>query len=178
MAGISYRFRMTGMALTLNKAFPALFSPTSRTVGEVMVHQVELRSEKLVKDTGKLIIKDLKAATRTWDWIVDFDVRSRISVKSISINISTSDVIFNFIEGGTDVRRAIMPRGYVSKTLPGWLGSRKGGGAPTYVGSDVAMPGIEARNFYKASIKKNRPQFVAGMQKIIIDELRMLGLKK
>lgn len=166
------------MALTLDKAFPSMFLPTSRTVGEVMVHQVELRSEKLVKDTGKLIIKDLKAATRTWNWTVDFDVSSRISAKSISIKISTGDVIFNFIEGGTEVRRAIMPRGYVSKTLPGWLGSRKGGGNPVYIGDDVTMPGIEARRFYKASIAKNRPQFVAGMQKIIKDELRMLGLKK
>lgn len=178
MAGISYRFRMTGMALTLSEAFPTMFLPTSRTIGEVMTHQIELRSEKLVKDTGKLIIKDLKSATRTWNWIVSFDVRSRISTKSISINISTDDVIFNYVEGGTSVRRAIMPRGYQSKTLPGWLGSRKGGGEPAYVGPDVTMPGIEARRFYKTSIAKNRPQFVAGMQKIIKDELRMLGLRK
>lgn len=169
---------MTGMALTLDKAFPGVFLPTSRTVGEVMLHQVDLRSEKLVKKTGQLIIKDLKAATRTWSWTVEFDVKSRISVKSISITISTDDVIFNFIEGGTEVRHAVMPRGYISKTLPGWLGSRKGGGDPVYVGMDVDMPGIKARRFYKATIDKNRPQFVAGMQQIIRDELRMLGLKK
>lgn len=178
MAGINYRFRLTGLALTLNEAFPSLFLPTTRTVGQVMVHQMETKSERLVKNVGKMMIRDMKSATRTWNHKVDFSIKSRISAKSITVSIWTDEPIFNFIEGGTDVRRAIMTRDFMPKTSPGWLGSRKGSGGVSYIGADVAMPGIEARHFYKATAKKHRAYFVSGMREIITEQLRMLGMRK
>ena len=162
MGSINYRFRLTALGLTIDKAFPGTFlHPTSETVMDYYLRDVEILSQRAVHKTAKLIEKDLRSATRTWSWEVKFDIRSRISAKSISVIVSSNDPIFRFIEAGTKSRHAVMPFGYVSKTLPGWLGSRKGGGVPVFVRNSVNQPPIEARNFYKMASQKNRPLFVA-----------------
>lgn len=178
MAGIYYRFRMTGMDKALNQLWPHVFLPTSRTVGTIMVNRIELRSEGLVKKVGKMMERDLKSATRTWNHKVDFYVKSRISAKSITVSIYSDDVVFGFVEKGTGVRHAVMTRNFVPKTAPGWLGSRKGSGGVAYISPNITRPGIEARNFYKTTASKHRKMFVGEMRKLIHDELRMVGLRK
>ncbi len=65
----------------------------------------------------------------------------------IGMEVETDSIIFNFIDEGTRVRRALMSRDFVSKTRPGSLKTRRGRGGVIFISKKVNRPGIKARKF-------------------------------
>lgn len=69
-----------------------------------------------------------------------------------------------WLDGGTEVRYAIMSRDWRSKTTPGFIGSGPGRGRKVFVDVDNPQPGIEARGWGVKILKEFRPEFVAAMK--------------
>lgn len=167
MAGIYYRFQLVGAKDPIAKS-------------KAFLHDLETEAKALVVETAdKMIREDMAAAIDTWKHksSIQFEKRMRLSASSITVSISTDDPVFNFIEGGTGIRYATMTRGFRAKTTPGVLGSVAGSGGLHYIDKAVPRDGIEARDFYEVSAKKQRAAFISKMQKIYIKNLKRFGLR-
>jgi hypothetical protein len=112
-------------------------------------------------DTAKDMQDDLDGLVSTWKHSVIFTVTSRISRSSVTINVSTDDAIFGYVNDGTDVRYATMSYDFRPKTKPGSLMSGPGAGYLKYVSRDNPHDGLAARNFYGLLVAKYRPQYMA-----------------
>ena len=168
MAGIYYRFRVTG-------------AEKYRAGSKKFLRELESAAIALVKETGRLMIsQDMASAIETWQHrsAIRFETRLRLNAKSITVSISTDDEIFNYVEGGTRIRHAAMDRDFVPKTTPGSLRSVRGSGGMAYVNKSISLPGVDARNFYQLSAKKQRAAFVAKMRSIYIKQLIAFGLRR
>ena len=168
MAGIYYRFRVVG-------------AEKYKAGSKKFLRELESAATELVKRTGELMInQDMASAIATWEHrsSIHFETRLRLSRKSITVSISTDDPAFNYVEGGTKIRHAVMSRDFVPKTTPGSLRSARGNGYMDYVRKKIDRPGIDARNFYELSVKKRRAAFVSEMRKIYINQLIAFGLRK
>jgi len=168
MAGIYYRFRVVG-------------AEKYKAGSKKFLRELESAATALVKETGELMInQDMASAIETWQHrsAIHFKTRLRLNAKSITVSISTDDEIFNYIEGGTRIRHAVMDRNFVPKTTPGSLRSARGNGRMVYVNESISLPGVDARNFYELSAKKQRAAFIAKMRQIYIRNLIKFGLRK
>ena len=145
------------------------------------MRELERAAISLVKETGELMInQDMASAIETWQHrsAIHFETRLRLNAKSITVSISTDDEVFNYVEGGTHIRHAVMDRNFVPKTTPGSLRSARGNGRMVYVNEGISLPGVDARNFYELSAKKQRAAFVAKMRSIYIKQLIAFGLRR
>lgn len=168
MAGIYYRFRVTG-------------ADKYKAGSKKFLQALEKAATALVKETGeKMIRDDMGSAIATWEHkgSIHFSTSLRLSAKSITVSISTDDPVFNYVEGGTDVRHAAMSWDFVPKTTPGSLRSARGNGRLLFVSKKINLPGLDARNFYELSAKKQRPAFIAKMRYIYIQQLIAFGLRR
>lgn len=91
--------------------------------------------------------RDFDATVATWDNKPTFWAKTTVTEKEIISHVSTADLIYKFITGGTKVRYATMTKDFVAKTVPGVIGSRAGAGGLLYVSVHNPHPGIEGRNF-------------------------------
>ena len=65
----------------------------------------------------------------------------------VGVDVSTDHFVYGLLDAGTPVRRAIMSRDFVSKTVPGSLKTRRGRGGVVFISKKISRPGIKARNF-------------------------------
>lgn len=169
MAGIYYRFQVVGSKDPIAKS-------------KAFLHNLEAAAKAHVVETANLMVtQDMASAIDTWKHksSIHFDAKMRLSKSSITVSIFTDDAVFNYIEGGTEVRYATMTREprFVAKTSPGSLSSIRGAGGLHYVDKRVPRPGIEAREFYRVSVEKRRAAFISKMRQIYIKALRDFGLR-
>lgn len=167
MAGIYYRFRLKGNTDWIGRS--ARFARELETA----------MSGAMMDVANAMINEDMASSIATWKHKgeIRFEAKTRLSAKSVTVTISTDHAIFNFVEGGTEVRYATMTKGFKAKTTPGSLGSGPGHGGLAYIDKAKPRAGIEARNFYKVSAEKRRPEFVARAKKIFINQLRKFGAR-
>ena len=85
--------------------------------------------------------------------------------------ISTDDLIFKFVSGGTRVRYATMSKDWISKTQPNVIGSGPGRGRKMFVSRAHPRPGIKARNFPHIIVQKWTPRLPAIFARMIRAEL-------
>ena len=111
---------------------------------------------------------DLGTTVQTWRERPTFEIKK---TGPDSREIGTDNLIYKFVSGGTKVRYATMTPDFIAKTRPGWIGSGAGRGGRAFVNKKKPMPGIKARHFPKAIIKKWKPRLPGLMQRMIATEL-------
>lgn len=137
---------------------------------------------------GDAIQQDFEKTTATWKNKPTFQKTVRVgnaaggalakrvtgSASGISVEVSTDDPVFGFVDEGTKPHK-ILPRrkkvlmfrtGYKAKTQPNVIGSTQGGaeGETAVSQHGVNHPGTKARNFSKLLRKKHQPEFRKAMQ--------------
>lgn len=118
------------------------------------VYTKEIRN--ILEKVGRQVERDFKDTTRTWARDVEFSVKVVKERGRLGITAGTDDEIYGYVNHGTrpHVIRAknapmlAFPGGYVAKSKPGRIVSRRGGSfGPTRFAQEVNHPGTEARKF-------------------------------
>ena len=152
----------------------------ARAAGAAFTRNLLNHSSVHIYETARKMKDDMKLVTRYWksEHQPTFDFDTRISSASVTVRlVLVEGDVFRYLEEGTPIRYATMMPGFVSKTVPGWLGSRKGYGGKAYVDINRPRAGIDARNWFAASGGKHRHFFITGMRDIYIRELRIFGFR-
>jgi len=127
-----------------------------------------------------IIKEDYGRITKTWKHKPKFEALTSLTGPGPVLFIATDDEIYRFVNEGTpphDIPTTgstllVFKSGYKSKSVPGMIGSRRGGGFGKTVfttkrdkqGKPIKHPGTKPRNFEKV-IKKNRtPWFKRQME--------------
>lgn len=111
---------------------------------------------------------DLGVTVQTWKRRPEFRVSTPRPGERI---VSTDNKIYKFVSGGTRVRYATMSRDFIPKTRPDWIGSGPGRGRRLFVSRKHPRPGIKARRFEHAIIRKWGPRFGELCRRMIAAEL-------
>lgn len=104
--------------------------------------------------------------TRTWARRVTFHQVTEVGPEP-AVMVYTTDAVYGYVSGGTSVRRALMSPDYDPKTKPGALDSTPGAGRVVFVSRDLALPGIEAREFPQLVEKRHRRAYRQGVEQAI-----------
>lgn len=110
----------------------------------------------VLREVAEEIKGDFEDVTRTWNHKPKFIIRVMERGGRLGITVSTSDVIFMYVNYGTKAHvirpkraKALVYRsGYQAKTRPGFIGSKPGGATgATVIAQEVHHPGSPARKF-------------------------------
>ena len=137
------------------------------------LNQDAIRVELLaaLEKQSKLLVKEFEKTTKTWHGEKpEFEAQIGLEQGSgATLEVALTgpqkgiDKWF-WLDRGTKVRRALMSRDWQSKTTPGLIGSGPGRGRVLFVSRQLALPGIEAREWAKLIRKNTRPTFRAALQ--------------
>jgi hypothetical protein len=100
---------------------------------------------------------------------------ARIVVGTIGSSEDWPNLLYHFLNGGTAERWAVLSKNWVSKTIPGFIGSGPGQGyvrlkgreQMNKAGYEEPMPGIEARNWTKEIAEIEFPFFKEDLHEAI-----------
>lgn len=123
-----------------------------------------------VQETIDEAEKQYARTYRTWEHKPDFRKELKSSETEIKGSILTSgdgssDNPYPFIARGTKVRYAMMTPGFVSKSQPGVINSRKGKGGAMVVNKNKPLPGIESRRWEEEILRIQKPRFSSRLNK-------------
>lgn len=107
---------------------------------------------------------DFKRTTKTWERDVAFEKKMRERGNGFEAEVFTEDEIYFYLNDGTATRYATMTPNFKPKTQPGKLDSSSGRGGLAFVNTQRPRPGIEARKFNTAIIRKHGKKFVKDIQ--------------
>lgn len=96
-------------------------------------------------DGGKQIQAAFEKITDNWNDQPVFVIAKEQNRRTIT----TTNLNFKFVSGGTKVRYAHMTSDFMAKSQEGMLDSRPGKGGLWYIDKSRPLPGIKARNFDK-----------------------------
>lgn len=147
--------------------------------------KLRTRAERLAPQMSA----DMQKPTRTWKTPVEFKTDVNVgnaaggalakkvmgSASGVSVQVTTADKRYRFLDEGTKVRYATMSRGFQAKTRPNSLQARRGRGQALFVNKKRPRPGIKARHFTKLVHKLWQPKFRAEMQKALDEAARESG---
>lgn len=131
--------------------------------GEAIVRAVE---DSLSEAAASAKV-DFEATTATWNDRPDFEIESRPGIREV---FTTSDV-YGYLNFGTSVRRAVMSGGFRPKSRHRYIGANKGKGGCVFVGRNISLPGIEAREFDIAVSEKVGKDMPVKMQRAVNAEV-------
>ena len=117
---------------------------------DVVAGEIETAMEGLLDEVEGYY----KAVTNTWDERPKIERELVVRGGDIHGTVWSDDKRMLWLDEGTDVRHAVMERGFISKTVPNSLSSRKGRGGLAFVHPRLMLPGIEARNWTEQIIKR------------------------
>lgn len=123
-------------------------------------------ANRVLDDFAKEVTTELESTVATWDTQVGFETESTDE----SREVFTDSEVYKFVDEGTSphVIKATtgsglsFPTGFVSKTVPGVIGSRSGGKFGDFVQPppmSVHHPGTEARDFTGLIQKEKQEKF-------------------
>lgn len=135
-----------------------------------------------MRKAGKVIIKeDYGAITRTWKHKPKFVALISLTGPGPVLFVATDDEIYGYVDLGTkphDIPKSgstllVFSSGYRAKSIPGRIGSSRGGGFGKKVftvkrdkqGKPIKHPGTKPRNFEKVIKKKRTPWYKREMEK-------------
>jgi hypothetical protein len=110
--------------------------------------QIPVATEEGMLEIRKETLRRLRRTVHTWSAPqpqFTADIRRQGSL--IGMETQTDSTIYKFVDLGTRVRRAVMSPGFVSKTVPGSLKTRRGSGGVVFISKKINLPGIKARRF-------------------------------
>ena len=114
--------------------------------------------QKGLRNTADYMKREYEKTTRTWDRDVKFGTKTDQSGDELKVYVGTDDEIYGYVDRGTEphlIQAVNAPylrfqTGFVSKTVPNLISSRKGGKSGPWVRvQSVQHPGNEPRNFTK-----------------------------
>jgi hypothetical protein len=120
--------------------------------------------QKVNRDTSRSMLRDYKRLVALWNHPVIFQQLTESTREDIIVIVGTEDSIFGYLDEGTSVRRALMSEDFSPKTRPGSLRSRPGQGGVVFISKDLALPGIEARDFTGQMKKKYEKKYKRGLE--------------
>lgn len=106
------------------------------------------------KSTAQGMKRDYEKTVETWDDNVVFEQLTQTVGGDLIVIVGTDNAIYRYVNDGTRVRRALMSPDFSPKSRPGSLRSRPGQGGVIFISKDLALPGIEARDFTGQITKK------------------------
>lgn len=143
------------------------------------VDKVRLEMLNELRKQARIFKKDFNLTTRTWKHKPEFKEQIHLGAKEASVEISTEDDIYKFVDQGTSIRWAVMSRDWKSKTRSQVIGSTRGRGRAVIWGRGAMRkrhirprPGIKARKFSKTIVMIRKTGFTKGMQNAIKRGLR------
>ena len=128
--------------------------------------------------------KDFNKTTRTWQHNVDFDGKVQDKLDEISVQVSTKDEIYGYVDKGTKPHIIKPRRGkllafknrYKAKTTPRVINSHKGGASgKTVYAKVVHHPGTDAREFSHLIQAKYQPRLKKDIEAAITRAARRSG---
>lgn len=142
-------------------------------------------TDGLVAGAGSIardIETDLRDITQTWKHKPVFKVDVKATDKAITLDASTDDLVFIYLDKGTKVRHALMSRDWQSKTKPAsggkaTLSSGRGRGRLVVVGRHINRPGIKARKFVSSILRSQQRDLLARMEKHLARGVKKSGHK-
>ena len=161
MAGVKYR----GDYISYEWDFVGSMTPffnTARFKDEIKTKlKAELRRE------GEIVQRAFERTVKTWDTPVEFKIeRMGMSSDGFYVEVTTDSEIYRFINDGTSIRYATMPKGYRPKSQVRVIGSRSGGGEPLFINKKVPRPGIVAREYVDEIANRRAPYFYNNMERV------------
>lgn len=129
-----------------------------------------------LKEVAEEIKGDFEDVTRTWKHKPKFIIRVTERGGQLGITISTSDVVFGYVNYGTKAhvirpkkaKRLVFQTGYSAKSKPGFIGSKPGGASgPTVTATEVHHPGTEARKFDVAIARRRQKSLKSKMDRAL-----------
>lgn len=140
--------------------------PVSKDVLDYRKHE---RAIQNFLDAGAENIRvDFLVTAKTWRNKPEFEIEK---AGPETRKIFTRSKIYLYVSGGTRVRYAVMTRNFKAKTSPGVIGSGRGRGGVAFISRKHPRPGIQARNFPEAIIKKWEKQWPKLFTRMIQSEL-------
>jgi hypothetical protein len=104
--------------------------------------------EKMANDMVDSMAKDakkkLEKPTKTWNHTPNFTIE-KIVGRDIKVRISTDDEVYYYLDGGTEVRHALMSNPFEPKTQQRSFKARAGKGKAIKVSRSINKPGIKPR---------------------------------
>lgn len=147
---------------------PVKLVPIHLKKGVLDVKRHERAIDNFLDAGAENIRVDFLTTTRTWKDRPEFEIER---LKREGRRIFTRSKIYLFVSGGTRVRYAVMTRGFKAKTSPNVIGSGRGRGGVAYISRRTPRPGIRARNFPEAIIRKWEKQWPKLWERMILSEL-------
>lgn len=144
--------------------------------------EVTQRVMRQVADTAEReMLRRYRRTTDSWEHKPAFETVKEVTPTSIAVMVGTDDRVYGFVDKGTRPHD-IEPKGpgyplrfqvgYSAKTLPGFLGSRKGGKfGPERRAMKVHHPGTEARGFSEMIYREIGPMVFDQTNKLIVKEM-------
>lgn len=120
-------------------------------------------AEQALISLGEDAVKEFEKVTNTWNEKPAFVVRLR----NMSVDVSTNDKKFYYLDRGTSVRYAVMSEDFSPKTRVGVLGSSRGRGGMIFVSRRHPKPGIEARGWSVLVQEKIQAKFKTRFRDVI-----------
>lgn len=122
-------------------------------------------TDQLIREAYADIVL-LNRTTETWNtsFRPEFVFETYDYGGEIGIQISTDDPVWNYLNGGTYVKR--ITGTWTNKTKVGFLGSISGT-REVYPSKTKYLPGIEAREWYVAVIKARRQYYTYNLRRLI-----------
>ena len=120
--------------------------------------------QKVNRDTSRSMLRDYKRLVVPWEHPVVFRQLTESTREDIIVIVGTEDPVFGYVNDGTRVRRALMSEDFSPKTRPGSLKSRPGQGGVVFISKDLALPGIEARDFTGQMTRKYEKKYKRGLE--------------
>lgn len=133
---------------------------------------IGIRVLNVMKGYEKAIKKEFEKIVEPWAHPVRFESEMRYAHGDVNVSVSTDDKIFNYISGGTWVRYASMRKGFVRKTDPGTLVTKRGSGPSKdwvmHVSYEHPHKGIEARNYEGLIREKYEKHFFRSVRAAVL----------
>jgi len=135
--------------------------------------EVRMKVLNALRSQGTVIKSDFHSVTRTWNHQPRFETEIHFSGTEPSLNVTTNDKVFGFLDAGTRSHWVKPKRAgvlafrskYRSKTRPRIIGSTAGGGSGAMAFSKGhRVSGIQKREFTKTIKSIRKPGFERAMQ--------------
>ena len=158
-----------------------MVGPMQLTYPEVRGHLLAVLQNYSVK-----IKKDFEATTATWkDHNPVFTKTIKFAGGNITLQVTTKDEVWTYLNEGTDRRWALMSHDFMPKTVPRQLTSYAGAGTVLYrgpaemkaAGIGWAQPGIEARMWTKTVIDLYHGAIVRDLRAAVLKGIAGAGRK-